>query len=644
VGGLSFLAPLYWLGALAIAVPILLHLFRRRTETVVDFPAMRLIVSSPVEQRRRRRLREIILLALRITALVLLAFAFARPYLVGSRVSAEAGVTVVAVDTSYSLGAPGMFDQVRRLAADAVSSAPPGDAVALVTFGDDATTVVPPTTDRSAVSAALTGLQPGPSGTRFTTAVARAAELIGAHRGRLVIVTDRQRRGWDAQAEGGVPDDIEVSAMGVEGPAENLAVTSADRFDIRVVASVHNYGATERAVDVTFAVEGRPAGVKRVTLPARGSADVAFEDGIPRTGAAEVRVADAGGYVADNVRYLVLDPPEATKIAVVVADPSGLRGGIYVERALAAAEHGRAFAATILDGRTLSTWRPEDLRAYPAVAVLGTRTLERRGREIISGYLNEGGAMLLSLGPDVDPGTLADVAGVDLGVDATVVTVEGTASTLIVTDTRHPVFRPFAEPASALGDVAIQRYRPVRARPGRAVLAHFSGGAPALLEEPVGGGRLLMFTSDLDNQWNRLPLSPAFVPFAVEAMRYLTADRRSVQAWVLPSTPPGRAPVPGVFELNGVGAPGSERPPIGEGNSGQPSRRVAINVDVAESDPSTMGAEEFVAAVPRAARSAAAPAEANARGIEDEQRLWQIGLLVMLLALAGEGFIGRTGN
>ena len=48
MGGLSFLSPLFLLGALAVAVPIVLHLFRRRTETVVDFPAVQLL------QRARR--------------------------------------------------------------------------------------------------------------------------------------------------------------------------------------------------------------------------------------------------------------------------------------------------------------------------------------------------------------------------------------------------------------------------------------------------------------------------------------------------------------------------------------------------------------------------------------------------------------
>src|SRR5687767_12792650 len=106
---MSFLYPLFLLGALAIAIPIALHLFRRKTEIVVDFPAVQLLQRVPVEQQRRRRLRELILLALRVSALVLLALAFARPYLEDATAAVRAPVSVIALDTSLSLSAPGQF-------------------------------------------------------------------------------------------------------------------------------------------------------------------------------------------------------------------------------------------------------------------------------------------------------------------------------------------------------------------------------------------------------------------------------------------------------------------------------------------------------------------------------------------------------
>lgn len=633
--GLSFLSPLYLLGALAVAVPVLIHLFRRRTEVVVDFPAVRFIAPSTVEQKRRRRLRELVLLALRVSALVLLASAFARPYLAGPALSDDVPVTVVAVDTSFSLSAPGTFDRVREVASTAIEQAPAGNAVALVSFGDEAVTVSPPTTDRAGLVAAVQGLTAGASGTRYTAALSRAAEIVGARAGRIALVTDLQQAGWDAATSGGIPEDLEVTVLPVNSPLANVAVTSAERRGRGIVAGVHNFGFTTRDVEATLTVDETEIERASVQVAGRSAATVEFARDIPPTGAARVTIDDADGYAADNTRYLVLDPPRPTTVTVVVADPSMLRGGLYVERALAAAGGARTFGVTVVDGRTFSSTSAADLARQDAVVVLGTRTLDRNGRDRLSGYLSGGSPLLLSLGPDVDPGTLGDVLGVDLGVAPDIETAPDGRSTLVVGDGRHPVFRPFSHPASALGDVAIQRYRRLSERDGRTVLARFSGGAIALAEERVGEGRLLVFTSDLDNQWNRFPLSPAFVPFIVEALGYLTAGVHSATAWALPSRPAGLEPEPGVFTVAEGGDAGS--------TSG-PDQRVALNVDVRESNPASMSPEAFTAAVPRVARAAVSNAAATARAAEDEQRLWQLGLLVMLAALAGEGLIGRRAS
>ena len=77
---------------------------------------------------------------------------------------------------------------------------------------------------------------------------------------------------------------------------------------------------------------------------------------MPATGDAEVRVDDAAGYQPDNVRRVRLDPAPAVPIAVVVADPTGSTGGLYVERALTVAGDGREFDVDVRDGREVATW------------------------------------------------------------------------------------------------------------------------------------------------------------------------------------------------------------------------------------------------------------------------------------------------
>jgi hypothetical protein len=623
--GLSFLFPLFLAGLAAIAIPIALHLFRRRTEIVVDFPAVRLLQKAPVEQQHRRRLRELILLALRVAALALLALAFARPYVMSSTVALSAPLTIVALDTSLSLSAPGQFDAARQAARAAVEGAPIGHSVALITFSDAASVAVPPTADRGAVLQGIDAARPTAGGTRFRAALARAAEVAGDSDTRIVVVTDLQQAGWEASDEGSVPDGIEIDVAEIAPPRGNVAVTAARREGPAVVAALHNYGRQPVRVPVRLLVDGREVITQSAEIAAEAAADVRLAASLPPRGAAEVRIDDAQGYAADNTRFVVLDPAAAVPIVIITAEPPGSSNdGLYVQRALEAADDGRAFDVRAMDGRAFSSLTPQELGSPGALVVLATTTLDRRGRDAIASFLKDGGRALLTLGPDLDIETLSDTIGVSSGIEAAVTETKERTATLVAVDGRHPIFRPFASPTGALGDVYIERYRRLADQEGRTVLARFSGAGSAVTEQVVGRGRLLIFASDLDNRWNRFPLNPAFVPWIIETGRYLTAGRSQSQSYTLPDVPAGIQSAPGIYET-----------------ASTPATRVAVNPDVKEMNPARTSVDEFKGAITRLNRVAAVRAQAVAGEQEERQRLWQLTLAVMLVALVAEGFIGR---
>lgn len=629
---LSFLYPAFLLGALAVSVPIVLHLLRRRAEVVVDFPAVRLLQKAPVQIQRRRRLREIILLILRVAALLLLAAAFARPYLAGAGAVATADVTLVAIDSSMSLSAPSQIDAVRQAARQAIDRAPAGNVVGVMAFADRATVLAAPSLDRAAARAAVDAVVPGAGGTRYRTALARAAEVVGTRKGRVVVITDLQQIGWEAGDEGGVPDGLAVEVVEVKPPPGNLAITGVRRAEREVVVAVHNYGDQPARTGVRVLVDGKEVGAAPLEVGAQAAAEARVPALLPARGAAEVRIEDAAGYQPDNQRYLVLDPPAPVPVAVITADPTGLVGGLYVERALGVAGAGRAFRVTVVDGRAFSQWPAAQVREQAALIVLATRSMDRQGRVAVAEYLTGGGQVLLTLGPDVDVATLRDVIGTDPAVEDKPTVVDAGVATLVTADARHPVFRPFLSPSGALGDVRMEQFRRLKDQAGRSVLARLSGGAPALTEQRVGQGRLLTFASDLDNQWNRFPLNAAFVPFTLESLRYLTQGREERQALVLPDAPPGAPAAPGIVEV-----------PVAGGKPDE-VRRVAVNVDTRESNPARTTVDEFNGAITRLSASTGSPALMEAREREAEQGLWQIGLALMFVALASEGLIGRRAS
>lgn len=624
--GLSFLAPAFLAGLLAVGVPVFLHLFRRRTDRVVEFPAVQMLPDAPVQQQERRSLRDLLLLALRALALVLLAVSFARPYLVADDASAGGGTTIVAVDRSLSTSAPATWAEVLRRARAAVDAAPAADLVGLMTFDDRGRLVVAPNAARDEARAAVETLTPGTGGTSFAAAIGSAVDALHGGRGRVVVVTDVQRRGWAGVTDVAVPAGVEVVLDAVPPSAENLAVTALRR-GAALTAVVQNFAAGARTAVVRLRVDDTVVERATVDLAAMTAAEVRFTAPLPPRGVADVTVDDTAGPPGDNRRFWLLAPPRPPAVLVLTADPpESARTGIYVERALQAAEDLWPSSVTVVDGRRYSS--AQDDPRPDVLVVVGTRTLDRRGRARLAGYLAGGGRVLLTLGPDIDVPTLAEAIGVPLRVAPEPVTFGSEPTAIVPSDRRHPVWRQLAGPRSGFGRVVVERARPLLDLDAWTVLARFEGGTAALAERVIGRGLLLAFTSDLDNRWNRFPVDPAFAPFVVESARYLARGARGTSSFVLPEVPAGVPAEPGRYEAVLV--------------AGQPPVPVVVNVDPAESDLSTVTAEAFAAHLRVVDTAAPVPAGDDARAREEQQRLWQIGLAAMIGVLVVEGVLGRV--
>jgi hypothetical protein len=630
--GLSFLSPLFLVGVTAAAIPIALHLFFRRAEPVIEFAAMRYLRQAPVEHSRRRRLRELLLLLLRVAALCLLAVAFARPFLVQSAAALSAPVTMVLVDTSASMTAPGQFERAKAEAADAVRSAAPMQSVGVVTFAHAADVVVPPSQDRAGALAAIQRLQPGAGATQYRSALARAAEAIGPRTGRFVVVTDLQQSGWDAADEGAVPDRVTVEIADVGRPGSNVAVAALRLEGTDAVALVHNYSERARTEQVAFSIDGKRFTTVPVEIPVTGSVEVrAPVEGRSR-GVLAATVTDEEGYAADNSRYLVLDTLQPPGVLAITAtgQPADV---FYLERAVLVAEDAGGFRFRAIGGPAFSNLPSDTLAGVGAVLVLGTRGIDARGRDLLGRYVQAGGGLLVAGGPDVDPKVLAEALS---GVVPTSVAERAAADPLrfAPADGRHPVFRVF-DGAGTLANVTFTRTTAVKPSGTAEVIARYTDGSAALVEDRATGGRVLIFASDLNNRWNDFPVQPAFVPFVHETLRYLAAARASRAEYLVGELPGPGGATPGAVALSG-GAVSA-----GDSGASAPGRRVAVNVDPRESDPARITADTFRAGITRLNVVAAQQARAQAREREDSQRLWQYGLLLMVVSLAAEGMVGR---
>jgi hypothetical protein len=395
-----------------------------------------------------------------------------------------------------------------------------------------------------------------------------------------------------------------------------------------VVASIRNSGPSPFSGQVRLESAGAAAASTPIKVAADTTVDVPVKYHAPSSGALTVIVDDSVGYAADNRRVVLLDPRLKPRVLVVAGVVPGAGGalpnasGFYLTRVLdASSEEENGFEPTVTDGAGLVRLDPQAIRKYAVVALLSTRSLDRRGREALTGFVGSGGGLVLAAGPEMDSSLLAGLLSAQ--------PPHGTAMpderprVLAVTDLRHPIFRPFGPLTANLGQVRFDRAWRMSPE-GWNVAATFTDATPALLERQEGSGRVLLFTSDLDRRWNDFPLHPAFVPFVLESVRFAAGSRGAGRELSIGQAPAGIEQTPGVHVL-----------PDG--------RQVVLNVDTRESSLSRVSAREFADMLQRVDSTPRRAAALRAQQTEARQSYWQYGLVLMLLALVGESVVGRVG-
>src|SRR5262245_5219037 len=137
---MSFLAPLFFVGLAAIAVPILVHLIQRERKEVIYFPSLMFLRKIPYQSVERRRIHNWLLLAFRAAAMALLIAAFSRPFLTSASEKDVAPTTgarevVILLDHSASMGYSDHWNRARDEARKVVAGLGAVDKATLVLFG-----------------------------------------------------------------------------------------------------------------------------------------------------------------------------------------------------------------------------------------------------------------------------------------------------------------------------------------------------------------------------------------------------------------------------------------------------------------------------------------------------------------------------
>ena len=678
---MSFFTPLFLLGVLAVAGPILFHLIRRTTREVTPFSSLMFLQPTPPRVTRRSRLENIWLLILRCLAVALLALAFARPFFQRESASATppAGSgkrSVLLVDTSASMRREQLWDDARKAAGEQLREKLPTDEVALLTFDRSVQTLVSfedwqniNPGERTAVAVQrLAAVTPGWGATHLDRALLRATELLddsgknsGAVRREIVLISDLQEGGrLDALQGYEWPAGVEVvllpvlakqlgnaSAHWIAG--DEAETTGENLLRIRVSADAESKReqfqlrwSAERATSIDAYVPSGQSRIIRVPPPPAGISRL---------------VLTGDGIEFDNTLHILPVPAAQLSVIFLGADANEDPGGLlYFLR--------RAFPKTAQ--QNIEIIADQGAAAVPAfqlqkaqLLILG-QTVPEVAVASARQFAADGKTVLLPLASATEAETLARLFQMPQ-ISAAEATVKD-YGLLAQIDFQHPLFAPFADPRfSDFTKVSFWKWRRLGPAPlpGAQVVARFDNGDPAIIQAPLGKGSVVIFTTTWRPKDSQLALSSKFVPllnglleqsanFVPPQAQYFVGDELSLRPEAQTVRTPAGADVP----VTGAKFSGTSEPGIYTVNPGATPFVVNLAPDESRVTPwpperfTSLGVpiRKMIAHAP--AMLAHDPARARAADLASRHKVWRwmiVAVLgVLLLETIFAGRVSRT--
>lgn len=685
---MSWLFPLYALGALALAAPIIFHLFQRRPHGKQEFSSLMFLKASPPKLTRRSRLSDLLLLLLRASVLLLLAAAFARPFLRSTTLLDTTSPTrsvALLVDTSASMRREGVWEQVQSSIEQVVRDLRPSDQVMLMGFDRTPDVLISfeawEETDASQrislLNEQIGALAPSWHATDVSAAMIEAADALLQQR----LVED-SKQPLQVVAFTDLQDGIDISGLQTYEWPKDVTV------DVKTIAAKQTTNASVMALP-PVASETDASQVRVLVRNEADSERAQFQLSWALPDVRPVRVYVPPG----QTRVVRVTQPVGTRHLMLSGDDHAFDNNLFLSETERRKQQlfylgkdtdddkeGCYFylKQASLDSRTreVSLVRPEATEIATAMPdscplMILSSVPEEQSRNDIRRYVERGGRALVILNQARDSAELVEtkkfVSGLlELGDLELAEADERDYAMLARIDFQHPLFKAFADPRfSDFTKIRFWSHRRLSSsqQDPWTTAAMFDDDSPAIIEKKVGDGTVWVMASGWQPNESQLALSTKFVPLLHAFYGRSTGTSSNIAAtWTLgepiaitphisPSTVVG--PSGQIFELEAMAGSFSDADEPGIYTLKQGGRESLLAVNLASDECRTkplmpdrleqlgvtLGEQKSLEALISDQRLM------RNKELEGSQKLWRWGILAALAFVAVETWMGgRAAN
>ncbi len=553
--GLQFLhTALLWGLGLAL-VPILIHLLRRRLVRRHRLPTFDFLLRTQRRITNRSRLRNWILLFLRVCAVGLVVFLASRPLL-----ATEGGVssggwfpvhTLAVIDNSASMAYEtprgSRFELAKRAVRRMIEEMGEADRISILTTAGPAPEGPPKELTRKEALAALEAIRRTDDKGAPTRVVRRAIENAspGAGRRNVVVLSDFARGDWESFQVRNVREwnphaHLQFVRVAPEAGVADLSLRDVKMkpwppkagFSFTIGARVFNRGEEEKSkVAVSLYLGEELRETVEVDVPPNGSSPVSFRVNAPQRGVLEGRVQlPPDALPTTNRFYFAASIGKRLRALIVDGDPKrGLQDSetFFLVNALSAAPPGgeSPVLTRVVAGYEMNSVRWEE---YDYVVACNVGRWTEEGVRGLRNFVEKGGGLLWASG-ELASGAELDWLPATFGAPRT---LRPAQSLKIASGMEaHPAFSLLGSGAPRFfSALRVARIAPLAPARGGSTLLELAGGVPALVVGAAGAGRVAMWGSTCDRDWTDLAVRPVFVPFVRGLSDFLGGTRKGASS------------------------------------------------------------------------------------------------------------------
>lgn len=557
---MQFESPWLLLGMLGAAIPIVIHLINRKRARVVPFAAIDFLLRSNKRLARKLKLKQLILLLLRILLIAAIPFALARPYCIpdetpmrGERPPASVVFVIDnSLSTRYLHDGKTLLDAAVHKVQQIVEQLGAGSNVAFVTSARPATPLTNDlTVEPAQIADALSRVRPS-ANTGDMAAALRIAETIlttsTLPEKRIVLLTDLQATEWEGMEPPWAfdpPPPLEIVDISPKDEELNNAGITAVRVDrasetspqhVRITAEVSAFGQRAFTGVVTLKL-GDSVAENTVSIPPGTTVETSYlmkvKPGTLPTGAVSI---PEDAMPADNTRSFAASFLGSLTVLVLNGAPRTIpyRDEVFfLEKALRSADNDAQARLQVLVVKAEET-TPQQIKLADVVILANVLSLSPENIVALEEMVDQGGGVLFTAGDNVtaEYGKMFEkllplpIREIKKVVDPNDPEAPIKALTVDSVMMAHPATRMFSNMReSSLLSTEFYTYlllgTATNLDQGVNTLLSYRNGAPLLVERHKGRGRVALLTTTVDMDWGDLPIRSTFLPLIQQLVLYL---------------------------------------------------------------------------------------------------------------------------